>query len=133
MVGPALRYSRIASPPAATTARIGTSHTADGQPGLRRRATGTGNASNPGSPPSLTYTSIPDRTRVERGRREHREDHDACKRQHRRPGRDPGELSELDHRGEQRDHEHVEHRPVADDLECAIQPGTRAGPPRGVS
>src|SRR5260221_3369988 len=96
----------------------------------RRRTLALGISSPLISPPLCLYqVTVPDQLRIEALRSENGEDHHAGEREQPRSRHHAGEIAELDQRYQDREQEHVEHRPRTDDVQEAVDFRTAAQAP----
>src|SRR5262245_3867479 len=130
MVGPSLRTRWTAIPMATTAARIGMTQTTE----MRTRRRGTTVACGRSSRSMLSgmtvppgHGRVPDQAGIEGLRRYHRQHDDRREEEHPQAGLHRHQGLELYEGDGERVDEHVQHRPAADELDHAIQPGAVAG------
>ena len=77
------------------------------------------------------FRRIPHQTGIETFRGQHRQDHDAGEGDGADAGLYRGEVAKLDQADQDRDHEHVDHRPAADEFDDAVEHRAVAQPATG--
>src|SRR5947207_9278869 len=119
IVGPSLRTRWMAMPIATSAASSGMIQMIEIRSRFFRVTTACGSASRSGSSAMgrlLRVGGVPDESRVEGFRGEHRQHHDGREEQDTGAGLDRRQRLELDQGDSERRDEHVEHRPAADEL-----------------
>src|SRR5262249_18763353 len=136
MVGPSLRTCWTAIPMATTAATIGMIQTTETRARLLGTTVARGSVSRSlvsSMVAPLGECRVPDESRIEGFGGDHRQPPHRREEQHPRPGLHRHQGLELDERDGERVDEHVQHRPAADVLDQAIQPGPVARPAEGTA
>src|SRR5215831_4512760 len=124
--GPSLRMRCTAIPMATTAARIGMIHITEIRPRFRGTTVASGNSSVARGSAMMDLElvgGVPDQTRVEGLRRQHRQHDHRHEEHHSRPGLHRHQRLELHERDDEGVDEDVEHRPAPDELHHLVDAG----------